>query len=234
MSTFHFKQFAVQNEKSAMKVNTDSVLLGSWAEIPLDAKRGLDIGSGTGILALMIAQRSKEIKITGIEIEKNAFEESKINFENSPYSNRLKAVNLPLQKFVSDLKFDCIITNPPYFENDLKNEDENKKTARHTDSLSFQELIKFTENNLSQSGRLNLILPFTESEIFRKLAQASSLFLTKIAFIKPNKNKNTNRVLMCFSLTEETIKEEEFCVYKAPGVYSKEHHELTKDFYLDK
>ena len=217
-----------------MKVNTDSVLLGAWAEISEDTKTGLDIGSGTGILALMIAQRNPNIELIGIEIEKNAFEESKFNFENSPYYHRLKAVNLPLQEFAPDNKLDLIISNPPYFENDLKNEDKNKITARHTDSLSFKELINFVENNLTQKGKFNLILPFTESDIFRRLTKNSSLFLNKIALIKPNENKKVNRVMMCFGKEKSILKEEEFCVYQSQGIYSKEHHELTKEFYLDK
>lgn len=237
MSTFHFKQFSVQNEKSAMKVNTDSVLLGAWAEIHKAAKTGLDIGSGTGILALMMAQKYPNLEITGVEIEKNAFEESDFNFKNSPYKERLQAVNLPLQQLSPELKFDCIITNPPYFDNDLKNEDENKKTARHTDSLTFLELIQFVENNLSSIGNFSLILPLIESEIFRKITEKTTLHLTKIAFIKPNKNKEVNRVLMSFSKTKsvpESYWEETFCVYQSHQVYSERHHELTKDFYLEK
>ncbi|MEN8928184.1 MAG: methyltransferase [Flavobacteriales bacterium] len=234
MSTFHFKQFSVQNEKSAMKVNTDSVLLGAWAKIPEEAKTGIDIGSGTGILALMFAQKNSEIELTGVEIEKKAFEESKLNFKNSPYQKRLRAVNLPLQEFIAETKFDCIITNPPYFENDLKNEDENKKTARHTVSLSFIELINFAENNLSDMGSFSLVLPFTESEIFRNIAENSALFLTRIAFIKPNEKKEINRVLMTFSLTGKKLEKETFCVYQSHQIYSERHHELTRDFYLDK
>ena len=237
MSTFHFKQFSVQNEKSAMKVNTDSVLLGAWAEIHKAAKTGLDIGSGTGILALMMAQKYPNLEITGVEIEKNAFEESDFNFKNSPYKERLQAVNLPLQQLSPELKFDCIITNPPYFDNDLKNEDENKKTARHTDSLTFLELIQFVENSLSSIGNFSLILPLIESEIFRKITEKTTLHLTKIAFIKPNKNKEVNRVLMSFSKTKidpESYWEETFCVYQSHQVYSERHHELTKDFYLEK
>ena len=234
MSTFQFKQFSVKNEKSAMKVNTDSVLLGAWAQISEDAKTGLDIGSGTGILALMIAQRNQNLEITGIEIEPNSFEESKFNFNNSPWNKRLEAVNLPVQKYESTPLFDFIITNPPYFENDLKNEDSNKTTARHTDSLSFQELITFAEINLSLKGNFNLILPLTESKIFREIAKQTSLFLIKIAFVKPNNNKTINRVMMTFSKTKKELDEETFCVYQSQGVYSQRHHELTKDFYLDK
>ncbi len=224
----------MQNEKSAMKVNTDSVLLGSWAEIPERAKTGLDIGSGTGILALMIAQRNQNIELIGIEIEQNAFEESKSNFENSPNNKRLEAVNLPLQSFIRNAKFDFIISNPPYFINDLKNEDSNKSQARHTDTLSFEELILFTENNLSENGKFNLILPKRESEIFINLSENSALFLQKIAFIQPNKNKKVNRVLLCFGLQKIKLEEETFCVYQSHQVYSERHRELTKDFYLDK
>lgn len=234
MSTFHFKQFSVQNEKSAMKVNTDSVLLGAWAQNSKDAKEGLDIGSGTGILALMLAQKYPNLELIGVEIEPNAFEESKFNFNNSPWKERLTAVNLPVQKYESSSLLDLIITNPPYFENDLKNEDKNKITARHTDSLSFQNLVNFVETNLSQKGNFYLILPLTESEIFREIAKQTSLLLIRIAFVKPNEKKNANRVMMTFSKTKKELKEETFCVYQSQGFYSERHHELTKDFYLDK
>ena len=217
-----------------MKVNTDSVLLGSWATINSNAKTGLDIGSGTGILSLMLAQRNRDISILGIEIEPNAFEESKINFEDSPWKERLVAVNLPLQKFVPETKFDCIISNPPYFINDLKNKDSNKTKARHTDTLSFKEIINFIATHLSKEGTFNLILPKTESEIFREEVLKSNLYLQKIAFIKPNPNKEINRVLMCFGREYKELEKETFCVYESQGVYSKKHHELTHMFYLDK
>ena len=217
-----------------MKVNTDSVLLGAWAQIIEEAKTGLDIGSGTGILSLMLAQKHQSIEVIGLEIELNAFEESNFNFKHSPWHKRLKAVNLPLQKFNSDVEYDCIISNPPYFENDLKNEDINKKTARHTDTLSFQELILFVENSISFNGNFSLILPLTESEIFRGIIEKSDLYLIRIAFIKPNENKNINRVMMTFSKAKFELKEETFCVYKSQGIYSKRHQELTKEFYLSK
>lgn len=234
MSTFHFKQFSLQNEKSAMKVNTDSVLLGAWAKIPPGAKTGLDIGSGTGILSLMLTQRNSNLSVLGIEIEKNAFEETKLNFENSPYSTRLRAVNLPIQKFVPEHELDCIISNPPYFVDDLKNQDANKSTARHTDSLSFEDLITFTTTYLSATGTVNLILPKTESEGFRKLISMSDLHLQHISFIKPNSTKEVNRVLMCFGKEKKQLEEETFCIYQSHQVYSPRHHELTKEFYLDK
>lgn len=234
MSTFHFKQFSVQNKKSAMKVNTDSVLLGAWAEIPEGAKIGLDIGSGTGILALMITQRNPKIEMTGIEIEKNAFEESKINFKNSPYRKRLKAVNLPLQEFTPNQPIDLIISNPPYFINDLKNRDNNKSQARHTTSLTFMELIEFAKSNLSDKGLFSVILPKKESEIFLSLCRDKELHLTTIAFIKPNPSKIVNRVMMSYGHEKVVVKQQEFCVYESQGVYSQEHKKLTKDFYLDK
>jgi tRNA1Val (adenine37-N6)-methyltransferase len=234
MSTFHFKQFAVQNEKSAMKVNTDSVLLGAWASINSNAETGLDIGSGTGILSLMIAQRYPKMKIIGLEIEKQAFEESKINFTNSKWKRRLQAVNLPLQEYVPNSKLDCIISNPPYYINNLKNQNISKSQARHTDTLSFEELINFAETFLSEKGTFNLILPKTEGEIFINIASESRLNFQKITFIKPNKNKSINRVMMCFGKEEKDLLKGMFCVYKSKGVYSKEHHQLTKDFYLDK
>ena len=142
--------------------------------------------------------------------------------------------NLPWQKFVPETKFDCIISNPPYFINDLKNKDSNKTKARHTDTLSFKEIINFIATHLSKEGTFNLILPKTESEIFREEVLKSNLYLQKIAFIKPNPNKEINRVLMCFGREYKELEKETFCVYESQGVYSKKHHELTHMFYLDK
>ena len=234
MSTFRFKKFSVHNEKSAMKVNTDSVLLGAWAIIPSIAKYGLDIGSGTGLLALMTAQRHSTINLTGIEIEKNAFEESEVNFKHSPWSKRLTAINSSLQNFKSTQKFDFIISNPPYFIDDLKNSKFEKTQARHTDSLSFEDLLYFAKNYLSEKGVFNLILPKKESDLFISISENYSLHLHKISFIKPNPDKEVNRVLMSFGRKKKKIEKDTFCVYQSQGVYSKKHHQLTKNFYLDK
>lgn len=233
MSIFWFKQFSVQNKESAMKVNTDSVLLGAWSEIPKNAIHGLDIGSGTGLLALMLAQRNANLKIFGIEIEKNAFEESKTNFKNSPWKNRLKAEHVSLQQYVPKSKFDVIICNPPFFINDLKSSNKQKNFARHSDSLSQKEIITFVENRLTSNGIFSLILPKLESEIFLEQIIDSKLNLIKIANIKPNKEKKVNRIMMSFGLDSKFIKEETFCVYQEKGIYSERHKQLTCEFYLN-
>lgn len=231
---FQFKTFSVKNEKSSMKVNTDSVLLGAWTQITENTKTALDIGSGTGLLTLMLAHKNKDILIDAIEIEENAFVESKDNFENSNWNNRLTPFHISLQKFTPTRKYDLIITNPPYFLNSLKNELKNKSLARHTDSLSFEEIIEFCIQNLTSKGKLFLILPKEESDIFIEKSTTKNLFLNKKCTIKPNSNKPINRVLMEFSLTKTKVILEKMEIYKAQNVYSDKHFELTKEFYLDK
>ena len=231
---FKFKTFSVQNEKSSMKVNTDSVLLGAWTKIVENAKTALDIGSGTGLLALMLAHKNNDIEIDAIEIEKNAFLESKENFENSKWKKRLTSIPISLQNFNPPTKYDCIITNPPYFLNSLKNEMKTKRLARHTDSLSFEEIIEFCLKHLTSKGKLHLVLPKTEAETFIELSTNKNLYLNKRCNIKPNSDKPINRVMMELSLTKVDLLVEEMEVYKSQNVYSDKHFELTKEFYLDK
>ena len=217
-----------------MKVNTDSVLLGAWTQIPENAKNILDIGTGTGVLALMMAHKNNFIEIDAIEIEKNAAEEAKENFKNSKWNNRIKSYFIPLQSFLPKTKYDCIITNPPYFINALKNTKKNKSLARHTESLSFEEIIYFCAKNMTCKGMLSLILPKQEAEIFQEIAKKEELFLTRICFIRPTVDKEFNRVLMEFSLKKKEFQKEEMEIYQAKNVYSKKHFELTKEFYLNK
>lgn len=215
-----------------MKVNTDSVLLGAWAKIPKDSIYGVDLGAGTGVLSLMIAQRHPFIQLTGVEIESEAFHEASLNFEESPWANRLEAIHLPLQHYIPNSSLDFIISNPPYFINDLKNNKASKTMARHSDSLPFQEIIDFVDTHLSPKGFFNLILPVFESTIFREIAQSTSLRLTHIAYVKPHEHKEINRVMMCFSKSNQQLIEEIFSVYQSQGIYSLRHQELTKEFYL--
>ena len=215
-----------------MKVNTDSVLLGAWAQIPENTKTALDIGTGTGLLALMLAHKNINIQIDAIEIEENAFLESKENFEDSNWNNRLTSFHISLQKFTPTKNYDLIITNPPYFLNSLKNELKNKSLARHTDSLSFEEIINFCTKKLTPKGRVVLILPKEESDVFIGISENKDLFLNRKCTIKPNSNKPVNRVLMEFSLTKTKIILEEMEVYKAQNIYSDKHRELTHEFYL--
>lgn len=231
---FHFKTFSVIQQQNAMKVNTDSVILGAYTKHPTP-KTALDIGTGTGVLALMLAHKYPELSIDAIEIEQNSLEEAAINFKNSPWSNRLNPICYSLQNFIPNTQYDLIITNPPYFINSSKNETQLKTNARHTDSLSFSDIIIFAQKHLTEKGILSLILPLTEGNIFEELALKNGLFLSQKLNITPLTNKNINRLVLVFCKTKPVnCIIENMLVYQEVNNYSQQHHELTKEFYLAK
>ena len=170
---FQFKQFKIIQEKAAMKVNTDGVLLAAWTNLE-GVKTALDIGAGTGLISLMLAQVSDSI-ITGVEIEKNAAEEAVQNVQNSKWASRVSIINSSFQEFanVAESKFDLIITNPPFFTNSLKNAKPHLSMARHNHLLPFADIIAGAKQLLSETGKLSLILPFDQSIDFVGLASKS-------------------------------------------------------------
>lgn len=231
---FHFKTFSVIQQKNAMKVNTDSVILGAYTTF-VNPKMALDIGTGTGLLALMLAHKYPNLIIDAIEIEKESLQEAQLNFTHSPWGKRMNSINKALQQFVPNSKYDIIITNPPYFINSSKNPNQQKTTARHTDYLSFQEIIDFSKTHLTPKGILSLILPKNEGDIFEKLALKSDLFLFKKLNISPLPQKTVYRVVLIFSLQKPIHSYvEDVTVYHEVNKYSQQHKELTKEFYLDK
>lgn len=231
---FHFKTFSVIQQQNAMKVNTDSVILGAYTTHK-NPQKALDIGTGTGLLALMLAHKYTDLKIDAIEIDTKSLAEAQLNFKNSPWSERINTINKPLQEFIPNKKYDIIITNPPYFINSSKNQSQQKTQARHTDNLSFEEIISFTKNNLTLNGVLSLILPKTEGDIFEELAIKAGLFLVRKLNITPLPNKSINRVILVFGLQQKKeVQTESMLVYQEVNQYSKQHYELTKEFYLEK
>ena len=155
---FRFKQFAIRQENAAMKVGTDGALLGAWSDVS-KANNILDIGTGTAIIAMMVAQRNSTAAITAIEIDEKALIDANFNVENCPWTNRIKIIQSSLQEFTPTLKFDSIISNPPFFENSLKSNSRSKIKARHTDSLHYSDILNFASIHLSSIGVLHLILP---------------------------------------------------------------------------
>lgn len=182
---FQFKQFKIIQEKAAMKVNTDGVLLGAWTNLD-GVKTVLDVGAGTGLIALMIAQRCDAI-ITGVEIEKNAAEEAVQNVQNSNWGNRVTIQNISFQEFaaVSEIEFDLIVSNPPFFSNGVKNADPNLSMARHNDLLPFTDIISGAVKLLTDTGKLALILPLDQSVDFIEKARLNRLFLNRMTDVKP-------------------------------------------------
>lgn len=230
---FKFKQFTVIQEQAAMKVGTDGVILGAWAVVG-NYQKILDVGTGTGLIALMLAQRSNA-EITAIEIEENAAAEANNNVSDSPWSNRIDVRNISFQEFVkvATSKYDLIVSNPPFFSNDFKTDCDKRNLARHNDSLPFSELVTCSVQLLNTSGRLAVILPVEEAKELEKLACESRLFLVRKTEVQPNPIKAVNRILMEFSKKETALVEDCLTVYNENGSgYSEAHINLTKDFYL--
>lgn len=230
---FQFKHFRVEQQNAAMKVNTDGVLLGAWINIS-NAQTILDIGTGTGVIALMSAQRS-DAEVVGIEIDTPASTEAAENVRNSPWPERITIVNTSFQLFAEQAKrqFDVIVSNPPFFSNKVKNADQQLSIARHNHSLPFADIISGTLSLLSTNGKLSLILPVDESAVFINLAAESGLFLCRIARVKPFPDKEPNRFLMEFGRYECDPEETTFSVYDESKIhYSADFAKLAKEFYL--
>ncbi len=230
---FQFKQFKIIQEKSAMKVGTDGALLGAWTNTD-GIKNVLDVGAGTGLISLMVAQRCNT-KVLGIEIEKNAAEEANENVKNSPWENRVAIKNISFQEFVtsSKEKFDLIISNPPFFTNSYKNKIANLAIARHNDLLPFSELIKSSKKLLAENGRLAVILPVIQAEEFIELAKPEGLYLTRLTKVKPKATKESNRFLMEFAKKQTPLKEDYLTIYNETSTdYTDMYKLLTCDFYL--
>jgi tRNA1Val (adenine37-N6)-methyltransferase len=230
---FQFKQFKIHQEKSAMKVNTDGVLLGAWTNLD-GAKTVLDIGAGTGLISLMISQRSTAI-ITGIEIEKNAAEEAALNVQNSKWNKRVSIQNISFQDFVatSQNKFDVIVTNPPFFSNGVKNTNPHLSMARHNHLLPFEDIIDGAKNLLTENGRLSLILPADSAQDFIEKARQENLFLNRLTEVKPFPDKEPNRWLMEFVKKQMIVQKTQMSVFDDSRTnYSEEFKTLAHDFYL--
>ena len=231
-SYFNFKQFSIKQERSAFKVGTDSVVLGAYMDIT-GAKRILDIGTGTGLLALMAAQKSSA-DIIALEADRDSCNQAIENFAASRWSDRLTAINQRIQEFPGiGEKFDVIVSNPPYFSNSLKNPDSRKAGSRHNDSLSFVELVQAVEKFLSAHGRFWVIVPANEAGKMVNAAEKIPLYPEKMLKIYPKPNSRVSRIIYSFSSNKRDIFEEEITVEEATRHhYTAKYRELTKDFYL--
>jgi len=229
---FQFKQFRVVQEKAAMKVGTDGVLLGAWTNTDA-CKKILDVGTGTGLIALMLAQRSAA-EITAIEIEDNAASEATKNVVASPWQNRIEVKHISFQDFVgeSSAKFDLIVSNPPFFECSQKSTNASRTTARHNDSLPFRDLISCAVGLLSKKGRLAVILPVEPAQHFIEMAKSHQLNLNRITKVSPDERKEPLRYLMEFS-TENILVADNLAIRSYhQNDYSLQYKTLCKDFYL--
>ena len=230
---FQFKQFRIEQKRSAMKVGIDGILLGAWADVS-DCNSILDIGTGTGLIALMLAQRS-QARITAIEIEKNAAEEAIENVAASPWKKRVDVQNVSLQKFAaeSNQRFDLIVSNPPFFQNSLKAGDENRSLARHTDSLPYKTLVEITSALLTEEGRSAFIFPKSALKEIENLTQLNQLYLKRITTVAPNEKKPVNRILVEMSKKENSTQADSLQIYNNDGSWNAYFKTLTCDYYLN-
>ena len=217
-----------------MRINTDGVLLGAWANVQ-DGLKVLDVGTGTGIIALMVAQRNKKAWIEGIDIDDQAALISERNFNQSRWKDRLSQVCGSFPTAIhEEVKYDYIISNPPFFTNSTLSKDHHQKTARHTTELTQYQLAKGVARCLAEEGKFGLILPVKESEEFQEVAKACELFCNRKTQVRPNPLKKIERVLMEFSMKKEVIEVYELIIRNSePNNYTVAYKSLTKDFYLN-
>jgi tRNA1Val (adenine37-N6)-methyltransferase len=231
---FQFKQFSVNQDRCAMKVGTDGVLLGSWTSINHNPQSVLDIGSGTGILSLMLAQRSDALTIEGIEIDDDAFEQCSENFENSPWADRLFCFHASLLEYVEAVndEFDIIICNPPFYSEDYKTDNTARDLARFNDAMPFKHLIYAVANLLSETGLFSVVIPYKEEAKFIDLASVIGLFPNRILHVKGHPDSKIKRSLLEFSYVETEPETSELIIETARHQYTESYINLTKDFYM--
>lgn len=232
--TFTFKQFHVNQDRCAMKIGTDGVLLGAWTPLINNPYNVLDIGAGTGILSLMLAQRSNAEQIDAIEIDEDAYEQCVENFEASPWGDKLFCFHAGLDEFVDEPEdeYDLIISNPPFYTDDYKSENTSRDLARFEDALPFEELIEAAALLLSDNGIFSVIIPFKEEERFVAMCKELDLFPLKITHVKGTPTSEIKRSLLAFCRMEQSPLIDELVIETSRHNYTSEYIELTKEFYL--
>ena len=232
--TFNFKQFSVNQDRCAMKIGTDGVLLGAWTPLINNPYNVLDIGAGTGILSLMLAQRSNAEQIDAIEIDEDAYEQCVENFEASPWGDKLFCFHAGLDEFVDEPEdeYDLIISNPPFYTDDYKSDNTSRDLARFEDALPFEELIEAAALLLSDNGIFSVIIPYKEEERFVAMCNELDLFPLKITRVKGTPTSEIKRSLLAFCRIEQTPLIDELVIEISRHNYTPEYIELTKEFYL--
>jgi len=238
---FIFKQFAIEQDRCAMKIGTDGVLLGAWTSTKPDSYSILDIGSGTGIIALMLAQRSVAENIEAIELDGDAFEQCSENFENSPWGDRLFCFHAGFDEFVDEYTeetpeeaelYDIIVSNPPFYTEDVASGDPARDSARQNTSLPFEELVAGSSKLLKASGAFSTIIPFKEEENFIALAEKYNLFPSRITRVKGNPTSDIKRSLLEFTFHKKAPVLDDLIIEEQRHQYTQAYRQLTKDFYL--
>lgn len=232
---FRFKKFSVVQDRSAMKVGTDGVLLGAWVQLRGGERRILDVGSGTGLIALMLAQRAESAIIDGVELDAASCEEAAMNCEVSPWSDRLTMHRTDIQSYDAPMLYDLIVSNPPFFVDSLLSPTEERSNARHTTQLSFSDLVASVCRLLRPEGRFALVLPTTEQQLFDREAEGRLRLLRRCDVrggVRSVAKRQLSEYLLFESSDSSTLRHEELTLRGVDGAYSAEYRALTSEFYL--
>lgn len=231
---FKFKEFTINQDQCAMKIGTDGVLLGAWTSIKENPHSILDIGTGTGVIALQLAQQTDAETIDAIEIDDKAYEQAVENFENSDWGDRLFCYHASLEEFVTEIdeKYDLIVSNPPFYTDEFESENNARNKARFTSSLSFLTLLNGVSHLLSTAGLFSVIVPFKEEQNFIQLASKVNLFPVRICRVKGTPIAETKRSLLELSFLESDLITTELIIENSRHQYTKDYVEVVRDFYL--
>lgn len=230
---FHFKQFSISHDRSTHKIGTDGVLLGAWVAVK-NVSRILDIGTGTGVIALMLAQRSDPLtKIDAVEIEEADAAQARENVARSPWPEKVNVIHSSIQRFSPGHQYDLITSNPPYFINSWRPPEKRRSQARHTHELSFEELLQSSLRLLKEDGRLAVILPYQEGLHFIDLAKSSQLYPVRQLTFRSRANKPIERLLLEFTKKSGDLLSDELILHDKGNEWSEEYCALTRDFYLN-
>ncbi|MBL6662518.1 MAG: methyltransferase [Flavobacteriales bacterium] len=229
---FHFKSFSIKQEQSAMKVGTDGVLLGAWTKPSSYPHQILDIGTGTGLVAIMLAQRFTRSQIHAIEIDQASAEEALFNAQSSPWSERLNISHCALQNYNPSIKYDLIVSNPPYFRNTTPSQNLARATARNNDNLSLEYLVEKSHKLLNENGELDLIIPSNEFATIQSLAEKFNFYINKLCWVRGNHQSPIKRLLIALNKNKEILEEKNLTIEKSRHNYTQDYKNLCQDFYL--
>lgn len=231
---FRFKQFSVAQDRCPMKVGTDGILLGAWAGAK-GTKRILDIGTGTGLIAIMLAQRtSNDTIIDGVEIDPSSFQQAQENMANAPWTNRIHAIESSIQDYakVASDTYDLIVSNPPFFSGGTISQNQDKTSVRHTVKLPHGDLLSATRALLAKEGRLAVVLPYIEGLRFQELAATYSFYVVRVTEVRAKASKAVERLLMEFERSPGEVKKDELVIMEEDGLWTAAFINLAKAFYL--
>lgn len=229
---FTFKKFTVFHNRCAMKVGTDGVLLGAWSDIR-NGWSALDVGTGSGLIALMLAQRANAM-IDAIDIDTQAYKQATENIRNSIFNNQIKVYHIPFDSYVqsSEKKYDLVVSNPPYFSRSFKCPDSQRSMARHNDRLPINSLLTGCKQILTETGKIALILPYDTLNELEKTAEENKLFINRLTRVLPIPGASPKRILTELVLYQTSCLENELVIEESRHVYTPEYIALTKEFYL--